>query len=117
MLRLAQLNNFLMDIMKELLVSGELDGVIQAKVKQMHQSLQEDLTAMVELSMALPSRQLDDILLDTISEVMCSRGLDFILICAVTEVLQTGILDGIILKSIAQLQHGVRLVIGIASAH
>ena len=103
--------------MKELLVSGELDGVIQAEVKQMDQSLQEDLTAMVELSMALPSRQLDDILLDTISEVMCSRGLDFILICAAKDVIHAGILDGIILKSIAQLQHGVWLVIGIANVH
>ena len=111
----VQLHESLMAIMKELLVSGVLDCFIQVVIKDMQQSVQEDVTAMIKLSMAVPSRQLDGIFLDTFSELMCSRELDCILIGAISEVLQSGILDMIILNSISQLQNEVTVVTGVVS--
>ena len=117
MLPSAQLYKFLMCTNKELLVSGELDGIIEAGVRQMPQSLQEDITAMVALFRTVSSRQMDSILLNTFHELMYSRELDDILIGVMSGVIQSGILDGDILNTISYLQKEVRELISVADGH
>ena len=58
---------------------------------------------MVEVSLAAPSRQLNDILLNTFSELVCSGDLDDTITGAISDVLQFRTLDGIILDTIPQL--------------
>ena len=114
-LQSAQLNNFLMDMIKELLVSGEWDSIIQEIFRNMLDSQHEGRSVAVALAMAVPFRQLDDILLDIFAELVSSGELDDIMVNAISEMLQSGKLDGIISNTIALLENQVRLVInGIA---
>ena len=117
MLASGQLNRFLMGIMKELLVFGELDSFIKAGIKQIQHSCEGDIATMVELSMAVPTRQLDDIVLNTFSELMCSGDLDDTIIGTISDVLQSRTLDGIISDIFPQLAKKVILLIAIATVH
>ena len=110
MLPLGQLNHYLMATMKDLLVSGQLDDIVQAGTGQLRHINQDDKAAMIEVSKAVPSRHLDGILLDIFFKLVDSGELNDILVSAVTEMLQSGKLDRIIRKTTAPFLMEVRLV-------
>ena len=105
MLPLEQLDSFLLDTLRGLLVSGHLDDIV-AGVKLLHQSQQQQDTWMVAED---DSRHMEEVLLDALTELLGSGELDDILVPAVLDVLQTGNFDAIISNTIVQLEKEVRL--------
>ena len=109
MLPSGQVNRFLMGTMKNLLASGKLDDIIEVGTRQMLHLEQDDKTAMIQISMVVPSRQLDAIILDILVEILNAGDLDDLLVSAVSEMLQCGKLDDIIMNIMTHLQKEVRL--------
>ena len=117
MLPLEWLDDFLLDTLRELLVSGHLDDIL-AGVKLLHQSQQQQDTWMVAKD---DSRHMEEVLLDALTALLGSGELDDILVPAVLDVLQTGNFDAIISNTIVQLEKEVRLthlfILFIVNAH
>ena len=105
MLPLEQLDDFLLDTLREMLVSGHLDDIV-AGVKLLHQSQQQQDTWMVAED---ESRRVEEVLLDALTELLGSGELDDILVPAVLDALQTGNFDAVISNTIVQLEKEVRL--------
>ena len=99
MLPSRQLDNILLDTLKDMSISGRLDD-IKANMKQLQQ---QDDTLLVTTSRMVHSQTLEEILLDIFAAQLSSGELDGILVGVFVEELHSGKFDGIISNVTAQL--------------
>ena len=99
----GKIDNFIMNVVKQLLVSGRLDDIILTGVRRFKNVSQEEDFLLDEISTAVHSRWLDNIVMDAFADMVNTGVLDEAVSSAIMEILQSGILDSIISNIMVQL--------------